>query len=118
MASAALRQQPDGRTRQHDRHSADRVVLWTGGNIGDLTSGGSQRGDTPLEIYMEGDIVFREGDRVIFAQAMYYNVARRNGVILNAELLTPVPNYAGLMRLRSMSSARSMKPTSSPKAPR
>jgi hypothetical protein len=81
--------------------SADRVVLWTGGGIGDLAAGGNQRTDTPLEIYMEGDIVFREGDRVIFAQAMYYNVALRNGVILQAELLTPVPNYAGLVRLRA-----------------
>lgn len=81
--------------------SADRVVMWTGGNIGDLSAGGNQRGDTPLEIYMEGDIVFREGDRVIFAQSMYYNVPLRNGVILNAELLAPVPNYAGLVRLRS-----------------
>jgi hypothetical protein len=81
--------------------SADRVVIWSGGNPGRLETGSQQSNDTPLEIYMEGDIVFREGDRVIYAQAMYYNVPLRNGVILNAELLSPVPNYAGMVRLRA-----------------
>ncbi|MDX1963622.1 MAG: organic solvent tolerance protein OstA [Pirellulales bacterium] len=81
--------------------SADRVVVWYQGNLAEAGDGLTQAGDAPLEIYLEGDIVFREGDRVIYAQAMYYNVRLRNGVILNAELLTPVRNYAGLVRLRT-----------------
>jgi len=81
--------------------SADKVVIWYQGSLGDLGSGGTQRGDAPLEIYMEGDIIFREGDRVIYAQAMYYNVPQSNGVILNAEIVTPVKSYAGLVRLRA-----------------
>ena len=56
---------------------------------------------TPLEIYMEGNIVFRQGERVIYADRMYYNVPNHTGTILNAEMLTPVKNYEGLLRLKS-----------------
>ena len=80
---------------------ADRIVVWTA-NLGAL---GAERtrvsGDTPIEFYLEGNIVFRDGDRVVFADRMYYNVNRRYGVILNAELLTPVPDYDGLLRLKA-----------------
>ncbi len=84
----------------------DRAVIWTAGidtsNPTDLT----QSGDLPLEIYMEGNIVFRQGDRIVYADRMFYDVRRQIGVILNAELLTPVPQvdsyqYPGLVRLRA-----------------
>ena len=80
--------------------SADRIVVWSGQglNIGAPTV---QPSNAPLEMYMEGNIVFREGDRVVQAKAMYYNVQQRNGVILDAELLTPVPRYQGLVRLKA-----------------
>ncbi len=86
--------------------STDRAVIWTAGN--DLGFGGQavQSQDTPLEIYMEGNIEFRQGDRVIYADRMFYDVRRRVGVILNAELLTPLPQvnnfqYQGMVRLRA-----------------
>ena len=44
------------------------------------------------EVYLEGNIVFRQGDRVIYADRMYYNVRQEYGVVLNAEMLTPVPD--------------------------
>ncbi len=83
---------------------ADRVVIWTQG--GALSGGFEQRGDVPLEVYMEGNIVFRQGDRTVYAQRMYYDVRRRLGVILDAELLTPLPPseeqiYPGLVRLKA-----------------
>jgi hypothetical protein len=82
--------------------SADRVVIWTPSNIRAYLEGdGNEAENMPLELYLEGDIIFREGDRIVYAQAMYYNVPQRIGTILNAEVLTPVPNYAGLMRLRA-----------------
>ena len=40
---------------------------------------------------MEGNIVFRQGDRTVYADRMFYDVRRQIGIILNAELLTPVP---------------------------
>jgi hypothetical protein len=55
---------------------------------------------------MEGNIVFRQGDRIIYADRMYFDVQKQIGIILNAELLTPVPQvdgyqYQGLVRLRA-----------------
>ena len=36
---------------------------------------------------MEGNIVFRQGDRVVYADRMFYDARRQIGTILNAELL-------------------------------
>lgn len=85
---------------------ADRIVVWTA-PLEDLNLSGQaasqklQPRDTPLEFYLEGNIVFREGDRVIYAERMYYNVQRRAGMVLNAEILTPAPGYQGLVRLKA-----------------
>ena len=82
--------------------SADRVVIWyTGEDQPDLTGERTQPSRFPLELYLEGHIVFRQGDRVIYADRMYYDVARRAGIILNAELLTRLPDYEGYLRLRA-----------------
>ena len=92
--------------------TTDRAVIWTSGN-GDGNGGGSgfggpslQTQDAPLQIYMEGNIEFRQGDRVIYADRMFYDVRRQIGVILNAELITPLPKYEdkeyqGLVRLKA-----------------
>lgn len=85
---------------------ADRAVVWTSGVAG-LTAGRlDQSGETPLEIYLEGNIEFRQGERTIYATRMFYDARRRTGVILDAELLTPVPEidgdrYRGLVRLKA-----------------
>ncbi len=83
--------------------STDRLVIWTtSAQEPDLMSGhGVQAEETPLEIYMEGNIVFRQGDRIIRADRMYYDVKSRMGMVLDAELLTPVPQYQGLLRLHA-----------------
>lgn len=88
---------------------ADRAVIWTVGldQIGDLRNPQAQSQDVPLEVYLEGNIVFRQGEqfreaeRVIYADRMYYDVANRVGTVLGAEMLTPVPSYDGLLRLRA-----------------
>lgn len=60
-----------------------------------------QAANLPLELYLEGNIVFRQGDRVIYAERMYFDVAQRRGIVLDAELLTGIPKYEGLLRLRA-----------------
>lgn len=81
----------------------DRLVFWIpntqagGADLGQMLS----TGEGPLELYMEGNIVFRQGDRVIYADRMYYNVRDEYGVVLKAEVLTPVPEYQGLLRLKA-----------------
>src|SRR5690606_22988855 len=83
---------------------ADRAVVWSAGSI--LMGTFEQRNDVPLEIYMEGNIVFRQGDRTVFADRMYYDVRRNVGTIIDAELLTPLSNvenlnYDGWVRLKA-----------------
>ena len=58
-------------------------------------------GTTNNELYLEGNVVFAKDRRVIYAQRMYYNVERAQGTILKAEVLTPVPEYRGLVRLKA-----------------
>ncbi len=78
----------------------DRAVVWTPLTITGVTPA-NPLGDGPWELYLEGNIVFRQGDRVIYADRMYYNVTQENGVVLQAEMLTPVPEYQGLIRLKA-----------------
>lgn len=88
--------------------SADRAVVWTSG-VGGLTGGKvDQTGDTPFEVYLEGNVEVRQGERTIYAQRMFYDARRKTGVILDAELLTPLPEvdgyrYRGLVRLKAQS---------------
>ncbi|MGL4513943.1 MAG: organic solvent tolerance protein OstA [Lacipirellulaceae bacterium] len=84
----------------------DRAVIWTRGGVSGTQF--SQSGDKPLEFYLEGNIVLRQGERTIYAERMYYDARRQTGVILDAELLTPLPQtgnyqYRGLVRLKAES---------------
>jgi len=82
--------------------STDRLVIWTAADQASNTQGESQQvGDAPLEFYLEGNIIFRQRDQVIYAERMYYNVKEQYGVILDGELLTPIPGYQGLVRLKA-----------------
>jgi hypothetical protein len=77
---------------------ADRCVVWTA----DLNRLLSQKiDDLPVELYLEGNIVFQQGARVIYADRMYYNVQSEYGMILGAEVLTPAPKYEGIVRLKA-----------------
>ena len=82
---------------------ADRVVVWTTAlsNLG--AAGQLPATSVPgrWEFYVEGNIVYVEGDRVIYADQMYYNANDQVGVIRNAEALTPAPDYEGLLRLKA-----------------
>jgi hypothetical protein len=81
---------------------ADSLVIWTAGALtGDVEGQSFQSRDAPLELYMEGNVVFRQGERTIYAQRMYYDVRRETGIVLGTELLTPVESYEGLVKLRA-----------------
>ncbi len=77
---------------------ADNAVIWTA----DRNRLMSQKiDDLPVEIYIEGNVVFQQGQRRIYADRMYYNVQAEYGMILGAEVLTPVPQYEGIVRLKA-----------------
>ena len=80
--------------------SADRVVAWLP-RLMDLLNGDAELSTSDGELYLEGDIVFRQGERVIYAQSMYYNVASDQGMVLDAEAITTVPDYQGVVRLKA-----------------
>ncbi len=71
---------------------ADSVVQWQR-----TQPNGAQQN----ELYLEGNVVFSKGRRVIYADRMFYNVERKQGTILDAEVLTPVQDYRGLLRLKA-----------------
>ncbi|MEK6248002.1 MAG: hypothetical protein N2C12_07470 [Planctomycetales bacterium] len=82
--------------------STDRLVAWIGGGAQlDLSGGNTLDENTPLELYLEGNVEFRQGDRLVQASRVYYNVRANTGLILDAELLTPVPEYHGKIRIQA-----------------
>jgi len=80
--------------------SADQVVGWLP-IVTSLFSGASTLDQADGEFYLEGNIVFRQGDRVIYANSMYYNVNRQYGMVLGAEAITSVPDFDGVVRLKA-----------------
>lgn len=80
---------------------ADNAVVWIKNAGTDGFGGFVSTSDRPIELYMEGNIVFNQGQRVIYADRMYYNVSSEYGMVLAAEILTPVPQYQGLLRLKA-----------------
>jgi lipopolysaccharide export system protein LptA len=89
--------------------STDRLVVWTNNDKEpDFTGQTLQSDQNSFEIYMEGNIVFRQGDRVIYANRMYYDVRNRVGTVLDAEMLIPglslqgrQPTFDGMARLHA-----------------
>ena len=77
---------------------ADRAVIWTS-NFSKLQS--EQIDDMPVEVYIEGNVIFQQGQRKIYADRMYYNVQAEYGMILGAEMLTPAPQFEGIVRLKA-----------------
>lgn len=80
---------------------ADKVVLWTVGEVSAQVRDKYQDETVPLEVYLEGNVVFRQGDRVLYSERMYYDVKYKNGTVLQAEITTPAPKYGGLLRLKA-----------------
>ena len=81
---------------------ADKLVLWTRGMADPQPGADTIEDDNmPLEVYMEGNVVFREDDRVVYADRMYFDVKQENGTVVSAEVLTPAPGYGGLLRLKA-----------------
>lgn len=71
---------------------ADNVVAWQ-------TTQGD--GDPRWELYLEGNVVFTKGTRVIYCDRLYYSANDQKGTILNADMLTPIEGYRGLVRLKA-----------------
>lgn len=80
--------------------SADRVVGWLP-LVTNLFNGNAGISQAEGELYLEGDIVFRQGERIIYADQMYYNITQERGMVRDAEAITTVPEYMGIVRLKA-----------------
>ncbi len=80
--------------------SADRIVGWLP-LVTNLFNGTADMSQAEGELYLEGDIVFRQGERIIYAESMYYNINLERGMVLDAEAITTIPDYMGIVRLKA-----------------
>jgi len=80
---------------------ADRGVAWTRPLAELIESPSGSLGGQRWEFYLEGNIVFAAGERVIYADYLYYDANFRRGTILNAEVLSPVDGFDGLLRMKA-----------------
>ncbi len=83
--------------------SADRVVIWTQGGESDALEAGStvvQPADARFQVYLEGNIVIRQGQNSIRATHGFFDAAGNRALLLNAELRAFVPTTGGDFRIR------------------
>lgn len=76
---------------------ADNGVIWMR-NTGPLQLGDKnvQSAEDDFEVYLSGNIVFRDGNRTVFADRLYYDVRNKLAYIVDGEVITPIPNAAQL----------------------
>ena len=85
--------------------SADRVVIWTQGD-GDargLEAGSLvvQSDNSPLQVYLEDNIVIRQNQNTISASHGFFDANSDRALLLNAELRAFVPTTGGYFRVRA-----------------
>ena len=103
--------------------STDRAVIWTRNVEGqDLLADlrGGRRMEDHIEIYLEGHVVIRQADirgaqagqtRTLYADRVYYDVARNVALLVNGEIITqqphlPVPVYLRAAEIRQVAPNR------------
>ncbi len=80
--------------------SAERIVGWLP-LVTNMFDGSADLSQAQGELYLEGDIVFRQGERIVYAESMYYNVSAEVGMVLDAEAITTIPEFQGIVRLKA-----------------
>lgn len=82
--------------------SADRALIWTDAHEGTTFS---EDNDLPLgskyQVYLEGNIVVRQGDNVVTADQAYYDAQEDRALVLNADLRSFVPMLGATVRIRA-----------------
>ncbi|MCA9079260.1 MAG: hypothetical protein KDA58_01825 [Planctomycetaceae bacterium] len=81
--------------------TADRAVIWTDADRFSEIGGFDLDENTPFQVYLEGNIVVRQGNSDIRASHAFYDLSQRRGLSLNAEVRTYLPELEGTLRLRA-----------------
>jgi lipopolysaccharide export system protein LptA len=80
--------------------SADRIVVWTDPVSSRNFSGSAdQSADLPLQVYLEGNIVIRQGGNVLRAAQAFYDVREQRALLYNAELKTQIEGFPAKVRV-------------------
>ncbi|MDR1485552.1 MAG: hypothetical protein LBT09_12105 [Planctomycetaceae bacterium] len=85
--------------------SADHAIIWSV-NPKNLQQNGKTNQDSKadFEVYLEGNIIFRDGERVIKAKRMYYDAKNKIAHVIDGELTTPIVGlrgFSGTLRIKS-----------------
>ena len=92
--------------------SADRAVIWTSAEgLGNPGGGFELNENTPFQVYLEGDIVVRQGNSEAKASHAFYDIRDRRGLLMNSELRTYIPELDSFLRVRA-DTIRQMSATS------
>lgn len=82
--------------------SADRAVIWTTAiGSGEFSTDMLQTEDTPYQVYLEGNIVIRQGTTEVRADRAFYDAREDRALVLNAELKAYLPDLDSTVRVRS-----------------
>ncbi|RMG40746.1 MAG: hypothetical protein D6725_02875 [Planctomycetota bacterium] len=82
--------------------TADRAVIWSRSlSAEELAGGTTQTRDTPLQVYLEGAIVVRQGENVLRATRAFFDAREYRGVLTDAELRIPLHDLGLNLRVRA-----------------
>ncbi|MEZ6122992.1 MAG: hypothetical protein R3C49_07440 [Planctomycetaceae bacterium] len=84
--------------------SADRVVVWTqpnGAESLELNQTLEQSFSTRFQLYLEGNILIRQGQNTVTASHAFVDVNNDRALLLNAELRALIPGSGGQVRVRA-----------------
>lgn len=80
--------------------AADNVVIWTA-PVEDFRSESLQPRDALFQLYLDGNIVVRQGTTELRAARAFYDAREEQALLLKAELKTYVPELQGHLRVRA-----------------
>lgn len=83
--------------------TADRMVIWTQVTAegSDITTETMQTNDVPFQVYLEGNIVARQGTNVLRAQQGVFDAREYRALLLNAELKARFGDWPFAVRIRA-----------------
>lgn len=83
--------------------AADRMVIWTqtGDDFEEFRQESMQSRNQPFQVYLEGNIVVRQGQSQIRAARAIYDAREDRGLLLNAELKSTFPELGATIRVRA-----------------
>src|SRR5207302_7888259 len=83
--------------------SADRIVIWTDATAMANFAGGEeiQTQDTPLQIYLEGNIVVRQDRNVLLASQAFYDVREERALLINSEIRAGIAGLPARIRVHA-----------------